>query len=252
MKTIIDAVNEFKGNIKNAPSCNRPKVYIYESVVNNSLWRKGYLVADDDNYSDEEFRILCHVTEFNKCVIECETNFGQCDQSYSDYILDFNSGDKVSCYVCHISAFPSQQYCGSCGHELLSELIPLQDKPTFTQEMTDNGELPSVGMECLIRNSCDAHPQWQQGVIDYVGVLCVYHYVGKNERCDDANNLHFKPLTPPVTLVDGTAYQFESRTNKTYCGIYNADRDILSIQQGHYFDAITVSNIQLLTVEVES
>lgn len=55
--------------------------------------------------------------------------------------------DRVSCYVCHVGACPMQQYCGSCGHELLSELT-LKAQPVFTQDMADNGELPLVGSKC--------------------------------------------------------------------------------------------------------
>lgn len=99
-------------------------------------------------------------------------------------------------------------------------------KPVFTQAMQEAGELPSVGMEVMIKNKCDAHPQLKRATIKYMGDLVVYSYVENGERCDSNINLVFRPLTPPIELIDGKAYQFDIMHIKNgVIGIYSASDD---------------------------
>ena len=145
VKTTMDAVNEFKGEWSNAEYANVDVRFIFECIDNkDTTCGIGSLVGDSKNNSPENYQQCCTREEFNQLVSECETNFGA-SVKYSEYILEFNKGDRVSCYVCHVGAYPMQQYCDSCGHELLSELIP-EAKPVYTKEMADNGVMPSVGM----------------------------------------------------------------------------------------------------------
>ena len=58
-----------------------------------------------------------------------------------------------------------QQYCGSCGHELLSELIPTQP-PVFTQAMAEAGEFPSIGASVMASLGEDV---WFKFRVDYIG-----------------------------------------------------------------------------------
>ncbi len=55
-------------------------------------------------------------------------------------------------------------------------------------------------------------------------------------------------LIKKVELINGMAYQFDVR-NKTLHGVYCKYKDTLNIHQGHYFDAIICTNIQLLEVK---
>jgi hypothetical protein len=126
-------------------------------------------------------------------------------------------------------------------------------KTVYTQEMADNGVLPSVGMECLavyvgvIGGSEDkvtiAHinNKGQFACIDDNGDYLI-QYVAE----DDTES--FKPLTPPVELIDGKAYQFESRGN-VFHGIYEKKYTSFNVMAGQLFNDISCTNIQPLTVE---
>jgi len=59
-----------------------------------------------------------------------------------------------------------------------------------------------------------------------------------------------KPLTPPIKLVDGKAYQFDVRDKGgIFCGIYHEYDNKLHVGQAHYFDLLSATNIQLLEVK---
>jgi len=163
--------------------------------------------------------------------------------------------DKISCYVCHVGAFPMQQYCGSCGHELLSELNPVTLSPIYTKEMADNGELPSVGMEfILIYDELGSRFNSLNG--SEVKIISssecgVYTFKSKVQGLGALylKPHHCEPVTPPIELVDGKAYQFNFADDKVMFGIYNLKRNIFSVEQGTYFDFSRVYNIQLLEVK---
>jgi hypothetical protein len=108
--------------------------------------------------------------QFNDIVSQMETNFGECNPiNVSHYKLT----DKV--------------------------LLTKEPTLTYTQEMTDNGELPSVGMGCI---AFDGKSETK---------VTVAHINNKNQfACRDDNGdyfIHcpedidesFKPLTPPKT-----------------------------------------------------
>jgi hypothetical protein len=118
--------------------------------------------------------------------------------------------------------------------------------PVYTQEMTDNGVLPSAGMECLVLNNSCSQPKWKKALIKYMGDLVIYAYCENGERCDRKRSLKFKPLTP---LINGKAYQFFDRCNKPLFGIYNSESNILTVEQGRWFDIEAISNIKPLIVE---
>ena len=52
----------------------------------------------------------------------------------------------------------------------------------------------------------------------------------------------------PLELINGQAYQFENRLIEVLIGIYNSDRNILSVEQGRYFDVEAATNIKPLKV----
>jgi hypothetical protein len=124
----------------------------------------------------------------------------------------------------------------------------LKDKPTpiFTQEMSDNGVLPSVGMECrAITNTI---------TIGYVGnnFLVLVFPDGSDGTITHEEALEdLKPLTPPITLIDGECYQGIHKGNgKLYKGVYVKSAD--EICHGKYSNpARFYTNIQPLTVEVK-
>ena len=117
----------------------------------------------------------------------------------------------------------------------------------YTQEMADNGVLPSVGMECLVLNHSSAAPNYNKATIKYMGDLVVYAYCKEGERCDSKHKLKFKPLTP---LEDGKAYKFENY-KREWAGIYCNEESVFHTHQGIH-KSINCTNIQPLTVETKS
>jgi hypothetical protein len=119
----------------------------------------------------------------------------------------------------------------------------------YTQEMADKDVLPSVGMECLFANRCNPHPNHEKCTIVYIGDLhCVVILDDNMQRYIRIANYSFKPLTPPIELIDGKAYQFESRGN-VFHGIYEKKYTSFNVMAGQLFNDISCTNIKPLTVE---
>ena len=60
------------------------------------------------------------------------------------------------------------------------------------------------------------------------------------------------PLTPPIELIDGKAYQFDVRDKGgVVCGIYHEYDKKLHVGPTHYFDLMSATNIKPLTVKDE-
>jgi len=129
-----------------------------------------------------------------------------------------------------------------------------QPKPAFTQEMCDNGELPSVGMECKIKFPEDDNPKWEK--ITWYGLLNGNPAFMCNEgQCwpDEGAEFKLKPLTPPIELIDGKAYQFE--LDGIVCvGFYVLARNSFmdrTVAGNKICGKVEPNNIQPLTVEVK-
>jgi hypothetical protein len=82
------------------------------------------------------------------------------------------------------------------------DALAAKAEPVFTQEMADNGVLPSVGMEVelvVFENLTSlGHIEFK----NEVGFLFRYK---ENNLCDFmefSSDIAFKPLTPPITLID--------------------------------------------------
>ena len=119
---------------------------------------------------------------------------------------------------------------------------------TYTQAMADAGELPSVGMECSVYeiNQDETH---DKATIKYISSgTCVYE-ASNIEYSQYPCSLRFKPLTPPITLIDGEAYQFEV-DGQAIKGCYNKFNTLLYSAHKEYLPNLC-TNIQLLTVEVK-
>ena len=122
--------------------------------------------------------------------------------------------------------------------------------PTFTQEMADAGTLPSVGMECL----CSFEDgEWEKVLIDFISeILAVVTDKYSAQYSLPIKEVVFKPLTPPIELIDGKAYQFELSFGDIWIGYYGEKRnsffsDILLSNK--LCGKNEASNIQLLEVK---
>jgi len=125
---------------------------------------------------------------------------------------------------------------------------PVTLSPIYTQEMADNGELPLVGMECMINDSIH-DDKYYKSVISFVGTSNIIWTHGGAEYSQSTSPLTFKPITPPIELIDGEFYGFDYN-NDSYRGIYSKREDRFIFADGHVM-AISCKNIQPLTVEVK-
>lgn len=124
--------------------------------------------------------------------------------------------------------------------------------PTFTKTMADAGELPSVGMECLYKERGGIN--WRKCKIIAIHNSKVWLENLETNSCplNNVSTLEFKPLTPPIELIDGKAYQFDYHDTKSIVGIYhNPNEDGFAIFRGRggAFNKELVKNIQLLEVK---
>jgi len=166
--------------------------------------------------------VITDYDQFNDLASQMETNFGKCKQSYSDYKFDY-----------HLSPEPI---------------------PAYTQAMADNGELPSVGMEIIARYMHDSKTVTHKGIVLFISDCRVimgndtgdHHFLLGDYRCE--------PLTPPIELIDGKAYQFELCFGDYrvgyYCSVRNSFFDGL-LKSHKICGKAEATNIQPLTVEVK-
>ena len=114
-----------------------------------------------------------------------------------------------------------------------------------------NHNQPGVGMECIaVYGKSEAkvtvahiNNKKQFACIDDNGDYFI-HY--PKEDIDES----FKPLTPPITLIDGKAYQFDVNGHKGVNGIYRKYNNSFYNYLGDS-EALDCINIQPLTVEVK-
>ena len=236
MKTLIDAVNEFEGDM----GCYN---YIFVGTNKNKL-NRGVSQLTLSTLDNDSWRELCGRHEFLATVAECETNFGKCIP-YAEYKTEYARKEKVIIMLDELHKLTDDPVKELDVFINCTYNNDPQPAPVFTQAMADNGELPSVGMLVMMRGSKR---------IILLGPDSGGDYITINEHgsydFDSANK--FKPLTPPIELIDGKAYQFDVRGKEGIVnGIYNDYDKKLHIGQDHYFDLISATNIQPLTVEVK-
>ena len=131
------------------------------------------------------------------------------------------------------------------------DALNTDNKPVYTQTMCDAGELPSVGMECVVFMS-RKDKSGESGFIEFKNEQGLLFRYKKNGLCDYYSlddGSHFKPLTPPIELIDGEAYQFDYCSH-THNGVYVSNMKRLYHING-FISASVCTNIKLLTVKDE-
>ena len=274
MKTVMDAVNEFKGI--------RPS-----NLINRNGWAyawKGESPLDAYNFKG---RLVCTFEQFNTLVQECMTNFGissikhlaiwqaglnesresKVDYTSEEFWKDAPEGTTHylplnGCFSeCWVKNLNSLNYdfmpivkgrindWENSVSIIKGELDGLVErpkpqpkesniKPVFTQEMSDNGELPSVGMEYrdgVVLVDMDADGMY---VVQEAGVSIICALSG------------IKPLPTPIVLIDGCAYQFESSEYGGGLGFYSFANNRF-ICGGYKIQANTCTNIIKLVPEAK-
>ena len=272
MKTVIDAVNEFKG----VWIYDEPSIVEQISTGNLSSWRE----LCDHGLNKFNFRLVCNEEQFNQCLDEMATNYGT-SETYTNYkanyeminddmkpVIDWSKAPEGTTHYGHESAL----YYGGFYKINHNEEMFFHDKdqwldcistpeltkrpkpevkpvtPAFTQAMADAGTLPSVGMELLGRQS--EYEDWCEIEVLFVNEDVIYcresdkiaHYhFSKADK-----GIQFKPLTPPIELIDGKAYQFTNENTTIENGIYY---DGMMVNQHGNTALMLCTNIQLLEVK---
>jgi len=241
MKTLIDAVNEFEGEWP----CNDSIIMYFTKGFYSKFYRDNIESAVTDE-------------EFNDLVSQMKTNFGECIP-YAEYKTEYARKEKVIIMLDEL-------------HKLIDEPVKELDvfinctsnndpQPalTYTQEMADNGELPSVGMECLAMIDLS----WQRVEVLHkkingqgLGVAACRIISDINGQCGILKwCMDFKPLTPPIELIDGRAYQFDFEGDihsfDSAIGIYDKTGAGAMWVNNKVFLVSQCTNIQPLTVEVK-
>ena len=129
--------------------------------------------------------------------------------------------------------------------------------PVFTQEMSDNGEIPSVGMMF----QCGAEFESDSRLVDFNGskvkVIGISSFSdGKvitfshETRGIGCGMFSKEWVKPPIELVDGAAYMFDSHKNNLLdaIGVYSKVHDTLTTFK-NLCAARDCTNIRLMTVE---
>lgn len=249
MKTVIDAVNEFK--------CKWPfdTYFMCTTVKKNTDFEEGTFRESRMVDVNHMHTHLCSREEFNQCVDEMATNYGT-SETYSDYKVNYEminddmkpvTEDKIICYVCHVGAFPMQQYCGSCGHELLSELIPVT-VPKFTETMSEDKKLPPIGSEYL-----DEDGQLCKALLHHgsfvLGEMLEHAPMQQYPVFSTSRNDRVSRVTPPIELIDGERYEFEHSSIGVALGFYLKDKELFDCAGTYYSIESGCTNIQLLEVK---
>jgi len=272
MKTTYDAVNEFKGEWP----CNDSIVMYFTKGANGcGFYSKFYRDNIESAVTDEEF---------NDLVLQMETNFGRWSeiaiQAWKDgdkelltkstkelEVMEIESNDPliVPESVNHRCSYNftdnpvDELEAGGYSNKRLLEIQTAMSKPlAYTQAMADNGEFPSVGMECLAMIDLS----WQRVEVLHkkingqgLGVAACRIISEINGQCGILKwCMDFKPLTPPIELIDGKAYQFELCFGDYrvgyYCSVRNSFFDGL-LKSHKICGKAEATNIQPLTVEVK-
>ena len=212
----MDAVNELKGECKHKDTDTRTDAIYFRR---SDMCGNYYYYGNDLPFHNE---FVCTRKEFNDLVSQLETNFGVCELTYAKYkravtkstkelqVMDeesnqckiSNLGNLLHNMSCSMDDEDEQNefggyasFCWYLADELRkSECAVDTTKLVFTQAMADNGELPVVGMECMILNTNCSRPKYIKGLIKYVGDLMIYAYIENGERCDNVKTLKFKPI----------------------------------------------------------
>lgn len=116
MKTVIDAVNESKGEW----IYDEPSIIEQISTGNLSSWRELF----DHELNKGNFRLVCNEEQFNQCADEMATNYGT-SETYTNY---------------------------KANYEMINDDMKPVTVPTFTQAMADAKECPQVGAMFMVES----------------------------------------------------------------------------------------------------
>ena len=216
IKTVINAVNEFKGVW---PYLDQPAI-IHGNTGQG--WSHFYTESTCD--LSDRWQFVCTKAEFNQCVKELSAAEWMSKPKYiigNTYEFKDDGNNDVDWEVGVLNNIRPDCYQSKCDNKTewfdsIREVI----KPAYTQAMYDAGELPLVGMECLISDLVIDNGGYYSSTILFLGKSCIVWSHMRSEYSQSIDSVSFKPLTPPIRLEDGKAYQFDCGRS-SWCGIYS-------------------------------
>ena len=237
-KTVRDAVIEFKGVA--CAGCFIEAIGIAPDIIPPRYI--GQIVDGGLGFDGKYYRLVCTKSEFNTYVDslshhagkelfqqylaadktllekEAKVDYTSCKLKWSgqdELIVCTSTNGETGCWVSGseyiikkslkgdyvTDEFGRRRFVGEHVGALFTSTP--QPKPAFTQEMCDNGELPSVGMECMILFDNDSEPEWHE--ITWYGLFNGNpSFLCKGKQCwpERGGEFHIKPLTTPLSAED--------------------------------------------------
>ena len=220
---ITDAVNEFKGEWE----CGT--ALIYKSKVTKDLVfsnfiplkkqaSRGYVCSRESfkslafdmtvNYGESSLKHLeiwqeglkrqaetdkQHADKLNE--MDKELDVMDIDYKYNGKTNTFFTNGRI--YKVSIEGFEhiTKDDTNDAQHELSDDYLSKNFSKVFTQAMADNGELPLVGMECMVVDSSLMNHEYEKCVILFVGIYkVVYTSESCVERFSNLDEVIFKPI----------------------------------------------------------
>ena len=273
-KTTLDAVIEFKGEWPYV-DC-----YVCVPAEDNDVAESGEFQSAKSKYTNEMWVNVCSERQFNTLVDELASNFGRHPYTYAECKKSWELTDRHEKKTIDWKFAPTNcvgHSISSCmrGYWILDnemmiaapdfglkevKFTPKPDsfvknpsalakmesvhKPIFTQAMCDNGVSATIGME-VKHQAVVKTVTGNSDVNNHVTLLSV------NNIYSIAHTNTLEPLTPPIELIDGKAYQFEHKDKGVLDGTYDDNGKVFwSKSRPCHLGYCT--NIKPLTVEGES
>tara|TARA_R110000744_G_scaffold52964_4_gene113290 strand:- start:4946 stop:5776 length:831 start_codon:yes stop_codon:yes gene_type:complete len=276
MKTIKDAYKELNGVL--------PGNYTKQEFLFIDTSDDRYLVLHGRHH-EEQYQYICTVEEFNNCkpekpvrdvvmehkVIDSHKELDM-DIDWSTTKYNFSLVHNLKNIVKFLEFKPRLTGDNECYKTSVSSTLfrvgpwSIEERPqpilptlTYTQAMYDNGVLPSVGHSFRVGNEVESDSR----IINFKGLEV--EVIGLSKLDDDTVitfshptmgigcGVYFeswvKPLTPPITLIDGECYQFDYHKG-TFQGYFKLSTGRLYHSTGYYHESVC-TNIQPLILEVK-
>lgn len=132
------------------------------------------------------------------------------------------------------------------------DLTPRPSNSLYTQAMSNHGIIPLVGMKCLYKEKGGINWRNCQVIATLRGMIWLDNTDTGSSPLNNISTLEFKPLTLPIELIDGKAYQFDCEVDGRDCiGICEQTKGyvMLNTLKGVSYNSELCTNIKLLEVK---
>lgn len=234
-------------------------------------YRAGYIIALKGNYK-ESGHVTVNFTEESSLNVT---------EGFLHENFEFVPANYLECLAVseskwiHRSNFYTEEHWQECRYQLGLDDRPdsfakalanglksaglgvnQEHPPIFTQAMADAGELPSAGMDCLIKRSHQDDSYFQIGHI--IGLsrckkwLVFSDYLHNLEQHCINNGVYvFKPLAPPIELVDDRPVNLtENKEVVMDLSFEDVGREFLT-RDGRIVIGVLFSDVQFVTLDKE-